>query len=87
MTGHAPSTLLVRVEDMVLRLHFHMARVSAVRDAGGIGRPLVSCGVVVEQGVAPSAAVRSGEPQRIVDTEVSAIAQPYLTCNRVRVPF
>src|SRR3954470_2810749 len=51
------STLLVRVEDVVLRLHGHMARVSAVRGAG-IGREIVGCGFVVEQGVSPSAALR-----------------------------
>src|ERR1700681_4463149 len=43
------------MEDVVLRLHGHMARVSAVRGAG-IGREFVGCGFVVEQRVSPSAA-------------------------------
>src|SRR5580704_3969357 len=51
------STLLVRMEDVVLRLHGHMARVSAVRGTG-IGRELVGCGFVVEERVSPSAAFR-----------------------------
>src|SRR5690349_4121013 len=51
------SALLVWVEDVVLRFHGHMARVSAIRGAG-IGRERVGCGVVVEQRVSPSAAVR-----------------------------
>src|SRR5262245_50911138 len=62
--GHAASpvscrssTLLVRVEDVVLRLHSHMARVSAIGGAG-IGCKLVGCSVVVEQRVSPSATVR-----------------------------
>src|SRR3984893_19206554 len=45
--GTRGSTLLVRVEDMVLRLHGHMASVSAIRGAG-IGRERVGCGFVVE---------------------------------------
>src|SRR5258705_13118137 len=51
------STLLVGVENGVLRLHGHMARVPAVRGAW-IGRERVGCGFVVEQRVSPSAAVR-----------------------------
>ena len=43
---------------MILRFHRHMARMSAVRVATGIGRELVGCGVVVEQRVSPSAAFR-----------------------------
>src|SRR5271154_297816 len=52
------STLLVRVEDVVLRLHWRMARVSAVGEAFGVGRELVRCGFVVEHRVSPPAAFR-----------------------------
>src|SRR5271169_1362832 len=52
------STLLVRVEDVVLRLHGRVARVSAVRGAAGIGRELVGCSIVVEQRVSPFPAFR-----------------------------
>src|ERR1700688_605983 len=56
--GGRGSTLLVRVEDVVLRLHRRMARVSAVRGAIGIGRELVRCGFVVEHRVSPPTAFR-----------------------------
>src|SRR5271154_5040256 len=46
------------MEDVVLRLHWRMARVSAVREAFGIGRELVRCGFVVEHRVSPPAAFR-----------------------------
>src|ERR1700722_6641495 len=50
------STLLVRVEDVVLCLHWRMARESAVRRTFGIGGELVRWGIVVEHRVAPPAA-------------------------------
>src|SRR5580658_2276988 len=56
--GRRGSTLLVRVEDVVLRLHRRMARVSAVGEAFGIGRELVRCDVVVEHRVSPPAGFR-----------------------------
>src|SRR5580658_2805515 len=46
------------MEDIVLRLHWRMARISAVRRTFGIGRELIGRGVVVEHRVAPSAAFR-----------------------------
>src|SRR5271170_6854773 len=52
------STLLVRVEDVVLRLHWRMARVSAVREAFGVGGELVRGSIVVEDSVSPPAAFR-----------------------------
>src|SRR5579862_2004830 len=51
------STFLVRVKDVVLRLHRSMARVSAVRWAG-IGRKLVRCRFVVEHRISPPSAFR-----------------------------
>jgi hypothetical protein len=39
----ARSRLLVRVEDVVFRLHSHMARVSAVCEAFLIGREFCAC--------------------------------------------
>src|SRR6202166_2634967 len=56
--GGRGSTLLVWVEDVVLRLHWRMARVSAVGEAFGIGRELVRCGFVVEHRVSPPTAFR-----------------------------
>src|SRR6202041_3631839 len=50
-------TFLVRVENVVLRLHRRVARVSAVWGAG-IGRELVRYRVVVEQRVSPTAGFR-----------------------------
>src|SRR5208337_576546 len=47
------STLLVWVEDVILCFYCRMARVSAVREACGIGRELVRCGIVVEYRVSP----------------------------------
>src|ERR1700683_3435871 len=55
MSGERRSTLLVRVKNVVLRLHSRMARVSAVRRAG-VGAELVRRRIVVEQRVSPSAA-------------------------------
>src|SRR5580692_1093563 len=46
------------MENVVLRLHRRMARISAVRGTFGIGRELIGCGVVVEHRVSPSAAFR-----------------------------
>src|SRR6266404_9565292 len=57
MPGRRGSTLLIRVEDVVLGLHGHMARVSAVRGAG-ISSELVGCSFVVEHRVSPSAGFR-----------------------------
>src|ERR1700688_1932868 len=54
--ARSSSTLLVWVEDVVLRLYWRMARVSAVRRTFGIGGELVRCGIVVEHRVAPPAA-------------------------------
>src|ERR1700731_1842407 len=51
------SPFLVRMEDIVLDLHGHMARVSAIRGAG-IGRELVGCGFVVKECVSPAAGLR-----------------------------
>ena len=51
------STLLVRVKNVILCLHYRMALVSAVVGTR-IGRERVGCGVIVEQGVSPSGAVR-----------------------------
>src|SRR6202011_2475611 len=51
------SPLLVRVEDVVLRLHGHMADVSAV-GFGLVGRHLAGRDVMVEERVSPAAAVR-----------------------------
>src|SRR5437764_1934268 len=52
------STLLVRMEDVVLRLHDRVARVSTVGEAFGIGGELVRCGIVVEHRVSPPASFR-----------------------------
>src|SRR5580692_7000002 len=52
------SALLVWMEDVVFRLHRRVARVSAVREAFGIGGELVRCRVVVEHRVSPPAAFR-----------------------------
>src|SRR5258708_16034368 len=57
MPGKRGSTLLIRVEDVVLGLHGDMARVSAVRGAG-ISSELVGCSFVVEHRVSPSAGFR-----------------------------
>src|SRR5262245_35048495 len=55
--GTRCATLLVRVEDVVLRLNGHMAL--RVRNLRGWDRPqCVRCGFVVEQRVSPSAALR-----------------------------
>src|SRR5437588_7717485 len=51
------STCLVRMENVVFRLHGHMTRVSAIRGTG-IGGELVGCGFVIVQRVSPSAAFR-----------------------------
>src|SRR5258708_36501997 len=52
------STLLIRMEVGVLRLHDRMARDSAVGQAFRIGLKLVRGGDVVEHRVSPSAAFR-----------------------------
>jgi hypothetical protein len=51
------------MEDVVLRLHGDVAFMSAVRRAA-VRREPVGCGVVVEQRIAPSAAVR--EPPAVL---------------------
>src|SRR5271170_3820538 len=56
LTFGAGSTLLVRVEDVVLRLHSLMARRPAVYGTR-ISRELVRCRFVVEHRVSPSAVV------------------------------
>src|ERR1700689_5199642 len=53
--GARGSTLLVRMEDVVLRLYDRVARVSAVREAFGIDRELVRCRIVVEHRISPPA--------------------------------
>src|SRR3954447_9006829 len=58
MSGTLSLALLVRMEDVVLRLHCRMARMSAVGEAFGIGRKLVRCRVVVEHRISPAAAFR-----------------------------
>src|SRR5262245_3999252 len=50
----ADSPLLIRVEDVVLALHRHMACVPAV-GGGGVSGKLTARGIVVEQGVSPAA--------------------------------
>src|ERR1700758_3144466 len=47
-TRRAVSSLLVRVKDVVLRLHSRMARAAAVREAFGVRRELVRRSIVVE---------------------------------------
>src|ERR1700690_4374707 len=51
-------TLLVRVEDVVLRFHWRMARISAVWGAFGVGSERVRRSVVVEHRISPAAAFR-----------------------------
>src|SRR5690348_17743962 len=51
------SALLVGMEDVVLCLHGHVARMPAVRRTG-VGRKLVGRGIVIEQRVSPPSAVR-----------------------------
>src|SRR5271165_2953614 len=53
--GRRGLALLVRVKDVVLRLHSHMARVSAVCEAFLIRRELVRCSIVIEHCVTPPA--------------------------------
>ena len=50
------SALLVRMEDVILRGHFDVARVAAVGDAGGVGAVGIRGRVVVDQRIAPAAA-------------------------------
>src|SRR4249919_440814 len=68
------------MEDEVLLLNFQVARVAAVGFAGGIGGERVVLGVVVEQRIAPTAALRKtlavlldderlGEDVRYIDDE------------------
>src|SRR5579872_3056080 len=54
----AASPLLIRVEDIVLRLHDRMARVSTVNDTVLVRRKRIGRGVVVERHVSPSAGGR-----------------------------
>src|SRR5271165_7297177 len=56
--GRRGLALLVRVEDAVLRLHSHMARVPAVCEAFLIGRELLRRSIVVEHRVSPPAGFR-----------------------------
>src|SRR3954463_12501659 len=51
------STLLVRMENVVLRFHGHVARLSAVLKRG-IWCELVRWSVIVEHGVSPSPGLR-----------------------------
>src|SRR5439155_11967163 len=55
--GVPASALLVGMKDVVLGLHGHMARMSAVRGTR-VGRELVGCRLVVEERVSPSAGLR-----------------------------
>src|SRR5579871_6982371 len=49
---------LVRVEDVILNLHFHMAHVPTSGGAGFIGRESGRRRVIVKLGVSPSAGLR-----------------------------
>src|SRR5262245_18763536 len=57
VAGTRDSTLLVRVEDVVLALHRYMACVPAV-GFGLVGRHLAGRDVMVEEGVSPAAGLR-----------------------------
>src|SRR5258705_13779868 len=66
------STLLVRVEDVVLRLHGHMAYVPAV-GFGLVGCHLAGRGVMIEESVSPAAGLR--KPLAVLLDEESSLAR------------
>src|SRR5579859_297739 len=66
----ATSPLLIRVEDIVLRLHYRMARVSTVNYTVLVRRKRIGGGVVVERHVSPSAGGRKALAVLLDEEEV-----------------